>query len=72
MYSSESYLALSFPAVSAAYCVVSVLVRVLTMSKATLIRTGVNWGWFTGSEIQSFIMKAGSVAASGQAWFRSS
>jgi hypothetical protein len=41
----------------------SVLVRVLllwtdTMTKATLIRTTLNWGWLTGPEVQSIIIKA--------------
>jgi hypothetical protein len=27
------------------------------MTKATLIRTTFNWGWFTGSEVQSIIIK---------------
>jgi len=31
------------------------------MTKATLIRTTFNWGWLTGSEVQSIIMKAGVV-----------
>jgi hypothetical protein len=29
------------------------------MTKATLIRT-FNWGWFTGSEVQSIIIKVGT------------
>ena len=29
------------------------------MTKATLIRTTFNWGWLTGSEIQSIITNAG-------------
>jgi hypothetical protein len=29
------------------------------MTKATLIRTTFNWGWLTGSEIQSLIIKVG-------------
>jgi hypothetical protein len=29
------------------------------MTKATLIRTTFNWGWLTGSEVQSTITKAG-------------
>ena len=29
------------------------------MTKATLIRTTFNWGWVTGSEVQSIIIKAG-------------
>jgi hypothetical protein len=28
------------------------------MTKSTLIRTTFNWGWLTGSEIQSIIIKA--------------
>jgi hypothetical protein len=28
------------------------------MSKATLVITTFNWGWFTGSEVQSIIIKA--------------
>jgi hypothetical protein len=30
------------------------------MTKATLIRTTFNWGWLTGSEVQSIITKAGA------------
>jgi hypothetical protein len=30
------------------------------MTKATLIRTIFNWGWLTGSEVQSIIIKAGA------------
>jgi hypothetical protein len=30
------------------------------MTKATLIRTTFNWGWFTGSEVQSIIIKVGA------------
>jgi hypothetical protein len=30
------------------------------MTKATLIRTTSNWNWFTGSEVQSIIIKAGA------------
>jgi hypothetical protein len=30
------------------------------MTKATLIRTIFNWGWLTGSEVQSIIVKAGA------------
>jgi hypothetical protein len=29
------------------------------MTKATLIRTTFNWGWLTGSVIQSVIIKVG-------------
>jgi hypothetical protein len=28
------------------------------MAKATLVRTIFNWGWFTGSEVLSIIIKA--------------
>jgi PhoPQ-activated pathogenicity-related protein len=31
-----------------------------TMTKATFIRTTFNWGWFTGSEAQSIIIKVGA------------
>jgi hypothetical protein len=30
------------------------------MTKATLLRTTFNWGWLTGSEVQSIIIKAGT------------
>jgi hypothetical protein len=30
------------------------------MTKATLIRTTFNWGWLTGLEVQSIIIKAGA------------
>jgi hypothetical protein len=30
------------------------------MTKATLIRTIFNWGWLTGSEVQSIIIKVGT------------
>ena len=30
------------------------------MTKATLLKTKFNWGWFTGSEVQSIIIKAGA------------
>jgi len=30
------------------------------MTKAILIRTTFNWGWLTGSEVQSIIIKAGT------------
>jgi hypothetical protein len=30
------------------------------MTKATLIRTVFSWGWLTGSEVQSIIIKAGA------------
>ena len=33
------------------------------MTKKTLIKT-FNWGWLTGSEIQSIIIKVGSIQAS--------
>jgi hypothetical protein len=38
------------------------------MTKAILIRTTFNWSWLTGSKDQSIIFKAGSMAASRQAW----
>ena len=43
----------------------AVLLRVLllltdTMTKATLKRTIFNWGWLTGSEVQSIIIKRGT------------
>jgi hypothetical protein len=46
-------------------CIRSVLVRVLllwidTMTKATLTRTTFNWGWLTGSEVQSIIIVVGA------------
>jgi hypothetical protein len=31
-----------------------------TMTKATLIRTTFNWGWLTGSDFQSIIIKVGA------------
>jgi len=30
------------------------------MTKATLIRTTFNWGWLTGSAVQSIIIKVGA------------
>jgi hypothetical protein len=30
------------------------------MTKATLIRTAFNWGWLTGSEVKSIIIKVGA------------
>jgi len=30
------------------------------MTKATLMKTTSNWGWLTGSEVQSIIIKAGT------------
>jgi hypothetical protein len=30
------------------------------MTKATLIRITFSWGWLTGSEVQSIIIKAGT------------
>ena len=52
-------------------CFKSVLVRVLqmltdTMTKATLIMTALNWGWLTGSEVQSIIIKVGTWQHSGR------
>jgi hypothetical protein len=34
--------------------------RTDTMTKATLKRTTFNWGWLTGSEVHSIIIKAGT------------
>jgi hypothetical protein len=31
------------------------------MTKTTLIRTTFNWGWLTGSEVQSIIIKVEAV-----------
>jgi hypothetical protein len=39
-----------------------------TITKATIIRTTFNCDWLVGSEIQSIIIKAGSMTASRQAW----
>ena len=33
------------------------------MTKAILIKTVFNWGWLTGSEVQSIIIKHGSIQA---------
>jgi hypothetical protein len=30
------------------------------MSKASLIKTTLNWGWLTGSKVQSIIIKVGT------------
>jgi hypothetical protein len=30
------------------------------MIKASLIKTAFNWGWLTGSEVQSIIIKVGA------------
>jgi hypothetical protein len=38
------------------------------VSKAALIKTTFNWGWLTGSEVQSIFIMAGSMAESRQAW----
>jgi hypothetical protein len=35
------------------------------MIKATLIKTIFNWGWLTGSEVQSIIIKVGAGHHSG-------
>jgi hypothetical protein len=41
------------------------------MTKATLVRITFNWGWLTGSEVQSIIIKASAcMAASRQTWWR--
>jgi hypothetical protein len=45
------------------------------MTKANLIKKKktFNWGWLTGSEVQSIIIKVGgNMAASRQAWCRQS
>jgi hypothetical protein len=49
----------------------TVLFRVLllwteSMTKATFIRITFNWGWFTGSEGQSIIIKAGTWHGAGR------
>jgi len=36
------------------------------MTKATLIRTTYIWGWLTGSEVQSIIIKVGTWQHSGR------
>jgi hypothetical protein len=36
------------------------------MGKATLIRTIYNWGWITGSKVQSIIIKTGTWQRSGR------
>jgi hypothetical protein len=36
------------------------------MTKATLIRTTFNWGWLTGSEVQSIIIKMGTLQHPGR------
>jgi hypothetical protein len=36
------------------------------MTKATLLRTTFNWGWLTGPEVQSIIIKAGAWQHSGR------
>jgi hypothetical protein len=36
------------------------------MTKANLIRTTFNWGWLTGSEVQSIIIKAGACQCPGR------
>jgi len=42
------------------------------MTNATPVRAACNWGWLTGSEVQSIIIKWGNMAASRQAWCRRS
>jgi hypothetical protein len=37
------------------------------MIKATLTRTTFNWGWLTGSEVQSIIIKVGTWQRPGRA-----
>ena len=39
-------------------CLRVLLLRTDTMTKATLVKTTFNWGWLTGSEVQSIIIKA--------------
>jgi len=36
------------------------------MTKTTLRRTTFNWGWLTGSEVQSIIIKVGTWQHSGR------
>jgi hypothetical protein len=58
----------TFTSASTSWAVIllgTVLVRVLllrtdTVTKTTLIRTTFNWGWLTGSEVQSSIIKVGA------------
>jgi hypothetical protein len=38
------------------------------MTKATLLRTIFNWGWLTGSEVQSIIIKVGAWQHPGMVW----
>jgi hypothetical protein len=38
------------------------------MTKATLIKENINWGWLTDSEVESIIIMVRSVALSRQAW----
>jgi hypothetical protein len=47
---------------------VPVLEFYCSMTKATLIRITFNWGWLSGSEVQSIIIVGRSTAASRQAW----
>jgi len=42
------------------------------MTKANLIKETFNWGWLTGSEVQSIIIQGENMAASRQAWRRRS
>jgi hypothetical protein len=43
------------------------------MTKAVLIKTTFNWGWFTGSEGQPFIIKAEAWQhLDRQTWYRQS
>jgi hypothetical protein len=64
-----------FVAVQCCYdwCLRVLLLWTDTMTKATLISTTFNWGWLTGSEVQSIIIKKGAyITASRQAWCRRS
>jgi hypothetical protein len=36
------------------------------MTKEILTRTAFNWGWLTGSEVQSIIIKAGAWQSTGR------
>jgi hypothetical protein len=41
------------------WCLSVLLLQTDTMTNATLIRETFNWGWLTGSNVQSIIFKAG-------------
>ena len=42
------------------WCLRVLLLWTDTVTKVSLIRTTFNWGWFTGSEVQCIIIKAGT------------